>query len=83
MPRRTPGAKPYDIAAAPDDSVYFASLAGSYIARIDSQTGAAAVIEPPTPNQGARRVWVDSKNKVWVSEWNSGQLSVYDSATRA
>lgn len=76
------GRGPYGIAAAPDGSVYFASLAGNYIAQINPQSGAATVIEPPTPNQGARRVWVDSKNKVWVSEWNSGQLSVYDSVTK-
>ena len=76
------GAGPYGMAAAPDGSVYFASLAGNYIAHIDTQTGAATVIEPPTPNQGARRVWVDSKNKVWVSEWNSGQISSYDSVKK-
>ena len=75
------GAGPYGIAAAPDGTVYYASLAGSYIARLDPQTGAATVIEPPTSNQGARRVWVDSKGKVWVSEWNAGQLGVYDPAT--
>src|SRR5713101_5422652 len=62
------GAGPYGIAAAPDGTVYYASLAGNYIARLDSKTGAATVIEPPTPKQGARRVWADSKGDVWVSE---------------
>jgi virginiamycin B lyase len=60
--------------------VYYASLAGSHIARIDSATGRASVIEPPTPGQGSRRVWPDSAGRVWVSEWNSGQVSVYDPA---
>jgi virginiamycin B lyase len=36
------------------------------------------VIEPPTPNQGARRVWSDSRGRLWVSEWNSGNLSMHD-----
>jgi virginiamycin B lyase len=72
------GRGPYGIASAPDGGIFFASLAGNYIARVDLQSGAATVIEPPTKNQGARRVWLDSKGKVWVSEWNSGQLSVYD-----
>ena len=36
------------------------------------------VLEPPTPSQGARRVWPDSKGRVWVSEWNAGQVAVYD-----
>jgi virginiamycin B lyase len=38
------------------------------------------VVEPPTPNQGARRVWSDSKGRIWVSEWNSGNVSVHDPA---
>ena len=33
---------------------------------------------PPTPEQGARRVWSDSINRIWVSEWNSGKLGVYN-----
>jgi virginiamycin B lyase len=72
------GRGPYGICTAPDGNVYYASLAGSYIARIDVKTGKATVIEPPTPGQGARRVWADSKSRVWVSEWLSGQVSMYD-----
>ena len=44
---------------------------------------AATVIDPPTKGQGARRVWSDSKGKLWVAEWNSGQLSRYDPASGA
>jgi virginiamycin B lyase len=72
------GYGPYGIAATPDGVVYFASLAGSYIARLDPETGTATVIEPPTRKQGARRVWSDSKGLIWVSEWNSGNVSRYD-----
>ena len=75
------GTGPYGIAAAPNGTVYYASLAGSYIARLDPVTGAATVIEPPTAKQGARRVWADSKGNVWVSEWNAGQVARYDPAT--
>jgi virginiamycin B lyase len=75
------GRGPYGIQATPDGVVYYASLAGSHIARIDAATGQAAVIEPPTPGQGARRVWSDSKGVIWVSEWSSGQLSRYDPRT--
>lgn len=75
------GTGPYGITTTPDGTVYYASLAGSYIARLDSDTGVATVIEPPTPRQGARRVWADSKGKIWVSEWNVGQLGRYDPAT--
>ena len=74
------GAGPYGITVTPDGTVYYASLAGSYVGRIDPQTGEATVLEPPTPGQGARRVWSDSQGRVWVSEWRSGQVSVYDPA---
>lgn len=76
------GRGPYGICVTPDGSLFFASLAGSYLGRIDRTSGAAQVIEIPTPNQGARRVWADSKGRVWVSEWNAGKLGVFDPATR-
>jgi virginiamycin B lyase len=75
------GRGPYGIAATPGGEVYYASLAGSHIARIDRATGKAVVIEPPTADQGARRIWSDSRGRMWVSEWNSGQVSVYDPKT--
>ena len=75
------GRGPYGITTTPAGDVYYASLAGNHIARIDIDTGQATVIEPPTPRQGARRVWSDSQGRIWVSEWNSGQLSRYDPAT--
>jgi len=72
------GAGPYGIATCPDGNIYYASLAGSYVGRIERETGSATVLDPPTPGQGARRVWCDSKSRVWVSEWNAGQLALYD-----
>ena len=75
------GRGPYGIAATPQGTVYFASLAGSYIARIDSQSGAATVLEPPTPRQGARRVWSDSRGNLFVAEWNAGNISRYEPAS--
>lgn len=74
------GYGPYGIAAAPDGTVYFASLAGSYVGRVDGDSGRVEVLEPPTPGQGARRVWSDAKGMIWVSEWNAGQLARYNPA---
>jgi virginiamycin B lyase len=62
--------------------VYYASLAGSYVGRIDVRTGRATVLRPPTRNQGARRVWSDSRGRIWVSEWNAGKVGMYDAAKR-
>jgi virginiamycin B lyase len=74
-------ARPYGISTTPDGSVYFASLAGGYIARINLDTGNATVLQPPTQDQGARRVWTDSQDRVWFSEWNAGKLGLYDPFT--
>lgn len=76
------GRGPYGITRTPGGDIYYVSLAGSHLARVDTKTGAAVVIEPPTPNQGARRVWSDSKGRLWISEWLSGQVSVFDPASR-
>jgi virginiamycin B lyase len=75
------GRGPYGIATTPDGFVYYASLAGSHIARLDLPSGVAAILEPPTPGQGARRVWADSQGRIWVSEWNAGQVAMYNPAT--
>ena len=69
---------PYGISTTPNGTVYFASLAGNYVAHIDLHTGKATVLESPTHNQGARRVWPDSHGHLWITEWNVGQLASYD-----
>jgi virginiamycin B lyase len=75
------GRGPYGITTTPGGEVYYASLAGSHIAHVDSETGEATVLEPPTPDQGARRVWSDSQGRLWVSEWEAAQVGVYDPAS--
>ena len=77
------GRGPYGITATPTGEIYYASLAGNHIARIDTATGAATPIQPPTKDQGARRVWSDSRGRIWVSEWNSGNVSVFDPKDRS
>jgi len=77
------GRGPYGICTTPNGDVWWCSLAGSYIARIDRRTGDSTVVEPPTKNQGARRVWSDSHGHIWVSEWLSGNLSMHDPSARS
>jgi virginiamycin B lyase len=72
------GRGPYGITTTPDGAIYYASLASSYVGRVDPHTGEASVLEPPTNNQGARRVWSDSKGRIWASEWNAGQVAMYN-----
>ncbi len=72
------GPGPYGITTTPGGDVYYASLAGDYVGRINLETGAATVLEPPTANQGARRVWSDSQGRIWASEWDAGQVARYE-----
>jgi virginiamycin B lyase len=75
------GRGPYGITSTPAGIVWFSSLAGSYIARIDSATGEIKTFDVPSPGGGARRVWSDSSGKLWVTEWFAGKLARFDPAT--
>ena len=75
------GRGPYGIATCSNGAVWYASLAGSHIARVDLESGAATQYWPPTEGQGARRVWCDSIDRVWVAEWEAGQVALYDPAS--
>jgi virginiamycin B lyase len=74
------GAGPYGMATAPDGSVWFASLAGHYIARIAPRDGRLTVVNVPTQGGGARRLWSDSRGDLWVTEWYAGKLARYHPA---
>ena len=71
---------PYGIAATAAGEVFFGSLAGSYLGAIDRATGQVDVIDTPTPGGGARRVWPDAAGRLWVTEWFTGSLAMYDPA---
>jgi len=72
------GRGPYGIAATPSGEIYYVSLAGSFLGKPDLETGETTVIEPKSEGVGTRRVWSDPKGRLWVSEWNAGNRSLYD-----
>jgi virginiamycin B lyase len=76
------GRGPYGICSTPSGEVWWCSLAGSFIARIDRRSGESTIVEPPTRDQGARRVWSDSRGRIWVSEWLGGNLSMHDPSAK-
>ena len=76
------GEGPYGITTTPSGTVYYASLAGSYLGRIAIRTGKVTVLVPPTKGQGARRAWSDSRGRIWISEWNVGKLGMHDPGRR-
>ena len=74
------GIGPYGITATPDGEIFYSSLAGSYLGAVDRATGEVRVLDPPTAGAGLRRTWSDSLGRVWVSEWNAGQVGRYNPA---
>ena len=73
---------PYGITVTPDGVVWFVSLRGGYLGRVDPATGALTVIDPPTRNAGTRRVWSDSRGRLWVTESFASKLAMYDPSSR-
>jgi virginiamycin B lyase len=72
------GVGPYGITTTPKGDVWYASLAGDHIAKIDTVSGDATVVPPPKPGVGPRRIWSDSKGLLWVSFWTTGEVGRYD-----
>jgi virginiamycin B lyase len=75
------GGGPYGIATTPTGQVYIASLAGSYLGRVDDDAGTVTPIDPPTPQSGVRRVWSDSSGNLWIAQYNVGQVGRYVPST--
>jgi virginiamycin B lyase len=76
------GVGPYGITTTPNGDVWYASLAGDHIAKIDAVSGDALMIQPPRPGVGPRRIWSDSKGVLWVSFWRTGEVGRYDPMAR-
>ena len=72
------GVGPYGITTTPNGEVWYASLAGDHIAKIDTVSGDALMVPPPKPGVGPRRIWSDSKGLLWVSFWNTGEVARFD-----
>lgn len=67
----------YGIDDTPDGEIWYVSLAGSHLAKVDRVDGSVTIIQPPDANAGLRRVWADSKGDLWISGWNNGKLYRY------
>jgi virginiamycin B lyase len=77
------GVGPYGITTTPSGEVWYASLAGDHITKIDTVSGDALMVPPPKPGVGPRRIWSDSKGLLWVSFWNTGEVGRYDPIAKA
>jgi virginiamycin B lyase len=77
------GVGPYGITTTPSGDVWYASLAGDHIAKVDTVSGDALMVQPPRPGVGPRRIWSDSKGLLWVSFWNTGEVGRYDPVAKS
>jgi virginiamycin B lyase len=77
------GRGPYGITATPFGDIWYVSLAGDHLAKIDTKSGEAAVVQPHRKDVGPRRVWSDSHGMLWVSFWRSGEVGRYDPAAKS
>lgn len=71
------GRGPYGIDDTPDGEIWYVSLAGSHLAKVNRDDGSTTVFKPPHEGAGLRRVWADSAGDLWISGWNSGKLYRY------
>jgi virginiamycin B lyase len=76
------GYGPYGITTTPEGDVWYASLAGDHIAKVDTVSGEAIIVAPPKPGVGPRRIWSDSKGMLWVSFWRTGEVARYEPGPR-
>ena len=76
------GVGPYGITTTPNGDVWYASLAGDHIAKIDPVSGDAAMVPPPRSGVNPRRIWSDSKGLLWASFWTTGEVGRYDPNTK-
>ena len=76
------GYGPYGITTTPAGEIWYVSLAGDYLAKVDTASGATTIVEPPKSGVGPRRIRSDSKGILWVSFWHSGELGRYDPAAK-
>ena len=76
------GRGPYGICSTPNGDVWWCSLAAPSSRASTAAPGSRSWWSRRPRNQGARRVWSDSRGRIWVSEWVSGNLSMYDPASK-
>lgn len=78
------GFGPYGIAVTPQNTVWYTNFACNHIAMIDTKTSKATVVPLPHPNPvGARRIWSDSRGRLWLATWGTGELLRYDPADKS
>ncbi|MGI8984632.1 MAG: Vgb family protein [Acidimicrobiales bacterium] len=74
------GSRPHDVAPAPDGSVWYTAHAGQ-VAVHDPATGSWREWKLPGTRPHAYAVYVDEKDRVWLSDFGANALVIFDPST--
>lgn len=69
---------PYGLQVDDADRVYSTQMAANTLVVYDAATDEAKLYEMPAANTGPRRPAVGKDGKLWIPEWNTGQLTSFD-----
>jgi len=81
LPHKNPDAFAHDPAVASDGMVYFADQQGSYIGRLDPETGEVKEYATPTPKSGPHGIIVAPDGGVWYTGNAQGLIGRLDPKT--
>ena len=77
-------AMPYGIVAdRKTGDIWFADLNGNHITRFREKTGEFDEFPIPTPESATRFIDLDSKGRVWFTEWVNGKIGFLDPGSDA
>lgn len=77
------GSSPHGVIVGPDGAPWVTDSGLNAIVRVDAATSEVKTFRPPPPNVNLNTATFDrSKGRIWVSEWNAGQVGVYDPSAR-
>src|SRR5436853_4269554 len=83
LPHKNPDAFAHDPAVGADGIVWFADQHGSYIGRLDPETGEVKEFPTPTPNSGPHGIIVAPDGMVWYTGNAAGRIGRLDPKTGA
>jgi streptogramin lyase len=72
----------YDIAADPENNVYFTVFGADQIGRVDAKSGEISLFKTPTKNSNPRRGSIDPQGRFWFGEWGGDQFGMFDPKTQ-
>lgn len=80
---QAPGGRgPYAMAADRDGTIWYASYAGNYLARVDDKTGKSETFPLPAEADGPKGIVVDARGRVWCASFKDGTLARFDPAEK-